>query len=98
MDKCFYPQCQKCGYEYCVKDASENQKKQPNKRDRRAYYKEYYRKKKKGENVPRTSKKQYVQYVELRKTVVGLKKQIGNVNCGIVMDAIEQIERKCLER
>lgn len=96
-DKCTYPQCQKCGYEYCVKDAPETQQKPPKKRDRRPYYKEYYRKKKKGENVPRTSKKQYVQYVELRKTVVSLKKQIGNVNYGLVMDAIEKIERKCLE-
>lgn len=96
--QCAYPQCQNCEFEYCIKDAPETQKKQPKKRDRRAYYKEYYRKKQTGELVPRTSKKQYVQYITLRNVVAGLKKQIGNVNYGIVMDAIEQIEKECLER
>lgn len=96
--QCAYPQCQNCEFEYCIKDAPETQKKQPKKRDRRAYYKEYYRKKQTGEIVPRTSKKQYVQYITLKNTVAGLKKQIGNVNYGIVMDAIEQIEKECLER
>lgn len=92
MDKCLYPNCQKCEYDYCIKDGLITQRKAPKKRDRTAYYKEYYQRKKNENRVQRTSKKHYVRYSAVRDAVTKLKKQIGEVNYNLVMDAINQIE------
>lgn len=95
MDKiCKYPQCYKCEYDYCIKDGQISQKEASKKRDRTAYYKEYYRKKKDGKKVQRVSKTQYIRYVTVRNTIAKLKKQIGEVNYNLIMDAIEQIEKE----
>ena len=93
MDKsCKYPQCQKCDYDYCIKDGTVAERKTPKKRDRRAYYKEYYQRKKHADKVVRISNEHYIRYSAVRDAVSGLKKQIGEVNYNLVMDAINVIE------
>ena len=36
----------------------------------------------------------YIRYGDVKKAVIDLKKQIGQVNMDLVLDAIDQIERK----
>lgn len=89
---CVYPQCTKCEYDYCIKDSQISQDKAPKKRDRSAYYKEYYQRRKTQKKAVRISKKHYVRYTAVRDAVTKLKKQIGEVNYNLVMDAINNIE------
>ena len=42
MIKCAYPQCQKCEYEYCIKDTQKSSNLPPKKRNRSGYDKKYY--------------------------------------------------------
>lgn len=95
---CLYPQCQNCEFEYCVRDAQKTLKKTSKPRDRSEYQHKYYEKTKVVKKAKYLSKTKYVKYIEVRKTINRLKKQIGEVNCNLLLDAIEQIEKECLER
>lgn len=96
-EKCTYPQCQKCEYEYCVKDAPETQQKPPKKRDRRPYYKEYYKRTKGADNAHKRANYWYINKKQTLDVVRQLKKKIGQVNAQIIIDALDQLETKTID-
>lgn len=102
--KCAYPQCQKCAYDYCIKDTPETSALPPNRRDRTEYDKKYYQRNKKARKAyfrikrlqriyPEISNCR-VNYIEVYHAVNKLKKKLGEDNYNLV---IQQIE-KCLGR
>lgn len=102
--KCAYPQCQKCEFEYCIKDTPKSLDLPPNKRDRTEYDKKYYQRNKKARKAyfkikrlqriyPEINNCQ-VNYIEVYHAINKLKKKLGEDNCTLV---IKQIE-KCLGR
>ena len=95
MDKtCSYPQCYKCEYEYCIKDGAISLNLPPKRADRSEYQQEYYQRTKGAKKAYYQSKTKYLRYVRVRSTIRKLKKQIGEVNYNLIMDAIEQIEKE----
>ena len=91
---CNYPQCQKCEYDYCIKDGVISQNLPPKKADRSEYYKIYYQNHKEQIKGKYQSKKAYLNYVKVRSEIKKLSNQIGSVNVDIVLKAIEQIEKE----
>ena len=94
MSECAYPQCQKCEYEYCVKDGQISLNLPPKPKDRTEYHKKYYKRHLEEIRGKYNSKTKYLKYVVVRSTIRNLKKQIGEANYNLVMDAIEQIEKE----
>lgn len=102
--KCAYPQCQKCTYDYCIKDAPETSDLPPNRRDRTEYDKKYYQRNKKARKAYFKIKRLQriypevepceINYIEVYHAINKLKKKLGEDNCTLV---IKQIE-KCLGR
>lgn len=93
MIECTYPKCDGCSkHDECLKDGIICENKAPKKRDRRGYYKEYYQRKKSGNNTVRISNTHYIRYSTVRDVLGKLKKQIGEVNYNLVMDAIKEIK------
>ena len=94
MIECEYPNCRKCEYEYCVKDGQISLNIPPKPKDRSDYHKKYYKRHLEEIRGKYNSKTKYLKYVEVRSTIRNLKKQIGEANYNLVMDAIEQIEKE----
>lgn len=93
MDECTFPKCDGCSeYEKCLKDGIVVAKKTPKKRDRSGYYKEYYQREKNADNTVRVTNTRYIKYTAVRDALGKLKKQIGEVNYNLVMNAIKEIE------
>ena len=85
MAKCIYPRCYSCTLEYCVKDI-QAPKKEHKQKDRTAYQKNYYQKNKEKAKERYNSQTQYVKWVELKKAINGVKKDIGIANYEIIMN------------
>ena len=94
MGECKYPQCDKCEFEYCIKDDAISQEKPPKKKNRSGYQKEYYQRTKEVKKAKYQTKTKYLRYIKVRSAIRKLSKQIGSVNVQIVLDAIEQIEKE----
>ena len=92
MAKCIYPKCYSCTLEYCIKDI-QTPKKERKKKDRTTYQKNYYQKNKEKVKERYNAQTQYVKWVDLKKTITGIKKELGIVNYEIVMGEIEKLER-----
>ena len=93
MGKCT-KDCLNCTLEACNEDRqiSLDFGSKPN--DRKDYHKEYYRKHLNEIRGKYNSKTKYLKYVKVRSAIRKLKKQIGEVNFNLVMEAIEQIEKE----
>lgn len=85
--KCCYPNCSSCKLEYCTKDDEKKIKKTVN---RKEYFKKYYKENKENYNA----QTQYVQWVELKKTITRLKRKIGTNNYDLIIDELEKLDRK----
>lgn len=92
MAKCIYPRCYSCKLEYCIKDI-QAPKKEHKQKDRTAYQKNYYQKNKEKAKERYNSQTQYVKWVELKKAINGVKKDIGIANYEIIMGEVEKLER-----
>ena len=92
MAKCIYPRCYSCTLEYCIKDI-QAPKKEHKQKDRTAYQKNYYQKNKEKAKERYNSQTQYVKWVELKKAINGIKKDIGIANYEIIMGEVEKLER-----
>lgn len=92
MAKCIYPRCYSCTLEYCVKD-TKAPKKERKQKDRTAYQQKYYQKNKDKAKERYNSQTQYVRWVDIKKAINGIKKDIGIVNYEIIMGEVEKLER-----
>lgn len=92
MAKCIYPRCYSCTLEYCTKDI-QAPKKEHKKKDRTAYQKEYYKNNKTRIKEQHNSQVQYIRWVEIKKTINRLKKDIGTKNYELLMDEIEKLKK-----
>lgn len=92
MAKCIYPRCYSCTLEYCAKDI-QAPKKEHKKKDRTAYQQKYYQKNKDKAKERYNSQTQYVRWVEIKKAINGVKKDIGIANYEIIMGEVEKLER-----
>ena len=98
VDECTYPNCGDCsGDRYCVRNSQKSSKLPPKKRDRSEYYKKYNDEHKASKKAYYQSKKMYLSYVTVKKEINGLRKQIGDVNYKLVMEAIEQIDKELVK-
>lgn len=98
INECTYPNCGDCrGDEYCIRSSQKSSKLPPKKRDRSGYYKKYNDEHKAAKKAYYQSKKMYLRYVTVKKEINGLRKQIGDVNYKLVMDAIEQIDKELMK-
>lgn len=91
---CAYPRCNKCEFDYCIKDGVISQEKPPKTKDRSEYNKRYYKKHLEEIRSKYNTKTKYLKYITVRSVIRKLSKQIGSVNVQIVLDAIEQIEKE----
>lgn len=98
MAKCSYPQCQKCEYEYCIKDGDISLKSPPKKKDRRDYYKEYYQRTKGAKNSHKRANYYYINKKQTLDAIRALKKQIGQVNARIVIEALDKLETEIINK
>lgn len=89
MEGCVYPRCYSCKLPYCTKD---DDKPKP-KKDRSEYYKNWYKNHAEERKANYQEKKQYVRWTEVKKTLNGLKKQIGLNNFELIMGEIEKLDR-----
>ena len=104
MSECNYPQCYKCDYDYCIKDGAITQNLPSKKKDRTEYYKEYYKNNtayKKANYRENYLKRKYpeiesglISYLEVYNSLTRLKKEIGEKNFNIIIEAIEKIEKE----
>lgn len=62
--------------------------------DRSEYYKEYYQQHKKDYEKSRQSQIIFVRYVEVKKAIMSLKKQIGTNNYDLIMAEIKKLKNK----
>lgn len=95
MAECCYPKCYSCKLEYCIKD-NVLKPKTP-KKDRSEYFAKRYQenKDKYHEYYLEYNKESamYVRWMDVKKSITRLKKQIGEVNYELVMGEFEKIER-----
>lgn len=63
-------------------------------KDRSDYHRKYYQRHLEEIRGKYNSKTKYLRYVTVRSTIRNLKKQIGEVNYNLVINAIEQIEKE----
>ena len=98
MDKlCSYPRCSKCEYEYCIKDGQISLNLPPKKKDRRAYYKEYYQRTKGAKNAHKRADYWYINKKQTLDVIRGLKKKIGQVNAQIIIEALDQLDTRTID-
>ena len=99
--------CLQCEHPKCILDMSESEYKAYMAEKKKEYYKTWYRKNKVekqdynhekylcrkygGDMKPKFT---YLKYLEVCRTVTKLKKQIGEVNCSIVLDAINELDKE----
>lgn len=92
MDKiCAYPKCQKCEYEYCIKDGQISLNLPPKSKDRREYQHRYYEEHKARKSAYYTSKSHYINKRDIKSSIRKLQGQIGKVNADIVLQTIDQL-------
>jgi len=94
---CSYPQCQKCEYEYCIKDSQKVANSTQKQRDRREYYKKYYRRTKGSDNAHKRANYWYINKKQTLDVIRQLKKKIGQLNAQIIIDALDQLETKTID-
>lgn len=90
MAKCIYPKCYSCNFEHCIKDTKPKMK---TKKDRTEYQRKWYQEHKDEIRANYNAQTQYIKWVELKKTINGLKKELGTNNYNLVMNKVEKIER-----
>ena len=90
-EKCTYPQCQKCGYEYCIKDGQISLNLPPKPKDRKEYQRRYYEEHKKRKSAYYLSKSHYINKRDIKSSIRKLQGQIGKVNVDIVLQTIDQL-------
>jgi ABC-type methionine transport system ATPase subunit len=90
MNGCTYPRCYSCKLEYCIKDNVIQPKKVV---DRSEYHKKRYQEHKEDYKERYTSQVQYLKWVDVKKTINRLKKQIGTNNYDLIMGEIEKLEK-----
>ena len=61
--------------------------------DRTAYMADYYQKTKEKRKENYNAQTQYLRWIEVKKTMNRLKKQIGTVNFDLIMGEIEKLEK-----
>lgn len=91
MAKCIYPKCYSCTLDYCIKDTKPV--KETKKKDRTEYQRKRYQNHKEEIRANYNSQTQYVKWVELKKTINGIKKELGINNYKLIMGEIEKLER-----
>ena len=92
MEKC-NKDCLTCT-EPCSIDGQISLNLPPKPKDRSDYHKKYYKRHLEEIRGKYNSKTKYLRYVTVRSTIRDLKKQIGEINYNLVMNAIEQIEKE----
>jgi len=93
MTDCVYPNCYSCKFPYCIKEDEEKIKKTI---DRKEYHKKRYQEHKEEIRENYKTQKQYIRWVEVKKTINGLKKQIGLNNFELIMSEIEKLDKHTL--
>lgn len=91
-EMCSYPQCQKCEFEYCIKDGQIALNLTPKTKDRSGYLHQYYEEHKEQKQAYYTSKSHYICKRDVKSAVNKLKKDIGRVNAELVLQAIDKLE------
>ncbi len=102
--KCAYPQCQKCPFDYCIKDTPKLLDLPPNRRDRTEYERKYYQRNIKARKAyfrikrlqriyPEISNCQ-VNYIEVYHAINKVKKLIGEDSYDLVIKAIKKVEEQ----
>lgn len=91
MAKCIYPKCYSCSLEYCIKDTKPV--KETKKKDRTEYHRKRYQDHKEEIRANYNSQTQYVRWVEIKKAINRVKKDIGIANYEIIMGEVEKLER-----
>ena len=91
MAKCIYPKCYSCTLDYCIKDTMPVE--ETKKKDRTEYQRKWYQDHKEEIRANYNSQTQYVRWVELKKTINRIKKELGINNYELIMGEVEKLER-----
>lgn len=91
MAKCIYPKCYSCTLDYCIKDTKPVE--ETKKKDRTEYQRKWYQEHKEEIRTNYNSQTQYVRWVELKKTINRIKKELGINNYELIMGEVEKLER-----
>ena len=91
MAKCIYPRCYSCTLDYCIKDTMPVE--ETKKKDRTEYQRKWYQEHKEEIRANYNSQTQYVRWVELKKTINRIKKELGINNYELIMGEVEKLER-----
>lgn len=91
MAKCIYPRCYSCMLDYCIKDTMPVE--ETKKKDRTEYQRKWYQDHKEEIRANYNSQTQYVRWVELKKTINRIKKELGINNYELIMGEVEKLER-----
>lgn len=83
-----------CEYKKAKKKEYHKEYYQRNKIHKQIYNHEAYLARKYGNEL--VSKVRYVKYIDLKRAIYKLKKQIGEVNCDLVLNVIEKLETEKL--
>lgn len=89
MAECNYPKCYSCDLDYCIKDT----KPKKEKKDRKEYHRKRYQEHKEEIKANYISRTQYVKWIELKKSINHIRKELGTNNYEIVKNQIEKLER-----
>ena len=89
MAKCIYPKCYSCALDYCARDI----KPQKEKKDRKEYHRKRYQEHKEEIRARYNSQTQYVRWIELKKVINRIKKELGTNNYELIMGEVEKLER-----
>lgn len=66
-------------------------------KDRTEYYKQYYQAHKAKIKAGYISREQFVRWVDVKKALTGCHKQIGDANYDIIIERLNEIERKIVK-
>lgn len=91
MAKCIYPKCYSCTLDYCIKDTKPVE--ETKKKDRTEYQRKWYQEHKEEIRANYNSQTQYVRWVELKKTINRIKKELGINNYELIMGEVGKLER-----
>jgi hypothetical protein len=96
MEKC-NKDCLNCTIEKCVEDRQISLNLPPNTKDRRPYYKEYYKRTKGAKNAHKRADYWYINKKQTLDVIRGLKKKIGQVNAQIIIEALDQLDTRTID-
>ena len=90
--------CLHCTLETCVEDNQNSLNLGQKPRDRRGYYKKYYREIKGANNAHKRAKYYYINKRQTIDAIRALKKKIGQVNTQIIIDALDKLETEIIDK